>query len=99
MRRFKNEKERKAFLADYRNLDNGWQLWKEDTDIDRRMWRNDLLEFAFVVEEQLITYSWPEEHEEWAVLHWYVVTGSEKPFADYQASKTQVLEKLKEWDR
>lgn len=99
MRRFKNEKERKAFLDDYRNMDNGWRLWKEDEDIDRRMWRNDLLDFAFVVEEQLITRSWPEEHVNWEVIRWYVVTDHEKPFADYQSSKTQVLEKLKEWDR
>ena len=97
-KRFKNDKERKAFLDNYRNIDNGWYLWKEDEDIDRRMWRNDLIGFAFIVEEQLFTLNWPEPHEAWGVLHWYINTFDSKPFADYQASKTQVMEKLKEWD-
>ena len=98
MKRFKNDKERKEFLNNYRNIDNGWYLWKEDEDIDRRMWRNDLIGFAFIAEEQLITRTWPETREQWEVLHWYINTFESKPFADYQASKTQVMEKLKEWD-
>ena len=97
-KRFRNDKERKAFLDNYRNIDNGWYLWKEDEDINRKMWRNDLIGFAFIAEEQLITRNWPETREQWEVLHWYIVTPDSKPFADYQASKTQVMEKLKEWD-
>ena len=98
MKRFKNEKERKAFLDDYRNINNGWHLWKEDADIDRKMWRNDFLDFALVAEEQLITRTWPEQKEVWEVWHWYIVETEEKPFADYRASKTQALNRLKEWD-
>ena len=34
MRKFKNDIERKQFLDDYRNEQNGWFLWKNDDDLD-----------------------------------------------------------------
>ena len=37
IKELKNDKERTAFLEDYRNLENGWYLWKDYRDINRRM--------------------------------------------------------------
>lgn len=95
--RFKNDKERGAFLDDYRNEQNGWYLWKGDDDINRKMWRRDLPDCALIVEEQQITYRWPAEHVTWSVVHWYIITDWEAPFADGQASRSQALAKLKEY--
>lgn len=95
--RFKNDKERGAFLDDYRNEKNGWYLWKDDYGINRKMWRRDLADCSLVVEEQLITYRWPQEHVTWAVMHWYIVEDWNIPFADSQGSRTEALQKLKEY--
>lgn len=95
MMKFKNDKERLAFLADYRNTDTGWYKWMEIEDIDRVFWRFDLFTCAFVVEEQLRTSSWPDKHEIWTVVHWYIVEDWRKPFADAQSSRTDALIRLK----
>lgn len=97
--KFKNDKERGAFLEDYRNYRNGWYLWKEDNDIGRKMWRRDLPGCALIVEEQRITYRWPEVHVTWGVMHWYIIEDWAEPFADGQASRSQALAKLKELTR
>ena len=94
--RFKNDKERGAFLDNYRNEQNGWYLWKEDGDLNRKWWRFDLDDCALVVEEQLQTIPWPNVHLRWTVVHWYIITDWHKPFADGVASRTQALALLKE---
>lgn len=49
---FKNDKERKAFLSDYRNKENGWYLWTFENALERRWWRLELTEgISFIVEE------------------------------------------------
>lgn len=49
---FKNDRERKAFLDDYRNGKNGWYLWTYENALERRWWRNDMTEgISFIVEE------------------------------------------------
>lgn len=93
----KNDKERTAFLEDYRNMDNGWMLWKFDDDIRRRMWRLRLTDdVVFVVEEQLRTYTWPDKHTEWSVVHWYIIEDPTAIFGDCVASRSLALAKLKE---
>lgn len=92
----KNDKERIAFLEDYRNGDHGWYLWKDDDDLQRRWWRFDLDECALIVEEQLQTLRWPNTHQKWIVTHWFIITDWHEPFADGTASRTQALAKLKE---
>ena len=96
---FKNDKERIAFLEDYRNQDNGWWLWKKDNDLNRKWWRFDLTDCSFIVEEQLQTIRWPDVHEKYCVVHWYVIDNYEAPFADGQASRTQALARLKEAEK
>ena len=97
--RLKNEKERNEFLKDYRNGQNGWYLWKEDDDINRKMRCRELPDCALIVEEQQITYRWPHEHIDWSVMHWYIIEDWSQPFADGQASRTQAFAKLKEYGR
>lgn len=97
MKKFKNDNERIAFLEDYRNEQNGWYLWKHDEDLDRSMWRIDLGKVAFIVEEERRTFAWPSRHVTWVVSHWYIIPEiAPDPFADYTASRTQALAKLKE---
>lgn len=93
--KLKNDKERSAFLEDYRNKDNGWYLWKEDGEISRRMWRYDFPDCALIVEEQLITYNWPNDHITWSVVHWYIVRDWHQPFADSQASMSLARQEVK----
>ena len=97
--KFKNDKERIAFLEDYRNEDHGWYLWKDDDDLQRKWWRFDLEDCALIVEERLQTLQWPDEHLSWLVSRWYIITDWHKPFSDGAASKTQALAKLNEVTR
>lgn len=94
--KFKNDKERIAFLEDYRNIDHGWYLWKDDGDPNRRWWRFDLDDCTLIVEEQLQTLEWPATHLSWLVKHWFIITDWHKPFADGVASRTMALARLKE---
>ena len=94
--KFKNDKERLAFLDDYRNTDNGWYQWKKDEDLGRAWWRFDFPDCAVIVEEQLRTTTWPDEHVDWCVVHWYIVEDWMKPFADSVASRSLALAKLKD---
>lgn len=103
--KFKNDKERKAFLDDYRNRLNGWFNWKSDIDLERRWWRLELTDdIAFVVEEEHQTFAFPEHHDAWTARQWYITDqkiaeyacGDRKPhFGDYKASKSQALQYLK----
>ena len=101
MEKFKNDKERIAFLEDYRNKNHGWYLWKHDEDLQRSWWRYDLPDCALIVEEQQLTYSWPNVHVTWTVMHWYIVTdgSGNTPFGDFVASRTQALAKVKEIEK
>lgn len=92
---FKNDKERIAFLEDYRNLDNGWYLWKDDEDLQRRWWRFDLTTCCLIVEEQLQTLLHPNKHQEMRLLHWYIIDDFKEPFADGVASRSMALNRLK----
>lgn len=100
-KRFRNDKERIAFLEDYRNKENGWYLWKHDEDLQRSWWRYDLKGSALIVEEQQRTYSWPNVHVAWSVMHWYIVTdwSGNTPFGDYVASRSQALAHIKELEK
>lgn len=92
----KNDKERIAFLEDYRNEKNGWYIWKHDDDLQRTWWRFDLPDCALIVEEQLQTILWPKEHQAWTVKCWYIITDWHALFADQVASRTMAVTKLKE---
>lgn len=96
--KLKNDRERNEFLTDHRNEKNGWYLWKQDKDLQRRWWRREFEGCAFVAEENLRTFTWPENAVRWLVLQWFIIDdlSGGKPFADGSASITEVRDKLKE---
>ena len=97
--KFKNDKERIAFLEDYRNKDHGWYQWKHDEDLCRTWWRLDLSECALIVEERKQTLQWPNIHEAWIVSSWYIIRNWDLPFADGVASRTLALAELKKEEK
>ena len=102
MKKFKNDKERIAFLEDYRNEQNGWTLWKSDDVLQRRWWRYGLPDgSSFVVEEQLLTFNWPDTHTAWSTIHWYIMPDWTEAFVfgDCVASRSLALKKIKELEK
>ena len=51
---FKNDDDRRRFLYE-RNEEEGWYVWKEDHDLNRKWLRVDLDEFSVIVEEREFT--------------------------------------------
>lgn len=103
---FKNDKERIAFLDDYRNTENGWYLWKEDDDRQIALWRfdlpGDIAGGAIIVEEELRTYEWPERHRTWSIRRWYIITDwscEKQTFGDQVSSRTMALNLIKDIQR
>ena len=106
---FKTDTERIEFLENYRDIDRGWCLWKDDHDRQIRVFRNDLApDLCFLVEERLLTISWPNKHMEWEARARYIVNWAEtgdtlqrgvKTFSDQRASRTQQLAALKEFQK
>lgn len=99
MKRFRNDRERIAFLEDYRNEENGWYLWKEIDQPERRWWRYDLSDRALIVEEKKVTYEYPKKHITWAVMHWYIIRDWNRLFSDQVASRSVALSALKADER
>ena len=96
--KFKNDKQRIAFLVDYQNKKSGWYIWKEDSELQRRWWRFDLPDCALIVEEDQRTYEWPDTRVEWAVVHWYIIkdwTFKKKTFRDQVGSRSEALRELR----
>ena len=102
MLNFKNDKERNAFLEDYRNIANGWYLWMEMEVIGRRFWRYDLPDCALIVEEDQATYHWPTTYVGWTTRNWFIVRDwsfEKHTFRDQAGSKTQALMEIKRIQR
>lgn len=101
MTSFRNDKERIAFLEDYTNKENGWYLFRNDVQMQRRAWALDLLDgTTFIVEEELRTITWPETHQEWLTIAWFIIDQNDrKPYGDCRGSRTMALTKLKEVEK
>ena len=102
-RTFSNDKERREFLEDHYEA-QGWSLWKQLWCLPRRWWRCDIGEgLELIVEEEEMTLHFPEERREWRDMRWYMAPKNfdiiDRPISDYQISKTQALDKIKELDR
>ena len=98
IRNLKNDKERVAFLEDYRNTENGWYLWEDWFGMTRRFWRYDLPDCALIVEEDDQTFNWPEKQVKPRVVNWFIIrdwTFMSGTFRDQQASKTLALAEIK----
>ena len=101
MKAFKNDKERIAFLEDYTNRENGWYLFRNDIQMQRRAWALDLLDgTTFIVEEEMRTITWPETHQEWLTIAWFIIDQNDrKPYGDCRGSRTMALAILKEVEK
>ena len=95
--KFKNDKERISFLEDRKG--EGWYCWKEDDDLNRRLFRYDLPDCALIGEEQLQTFTYPKKHIEWSVIRWYIIKDWHGLFADQVASRTLALQELKRCEK
>lgn len=93
--KLKNDKERIAFLEDYRNTDNGWELWKADQELGRRWWRFCTGHCFLIVEEEWRTFEYPRKEKRWTVKHWYIMRYKCEPFGDQVASRTMALTEIK----
>lgn len=100
----KNKKQREEFLDNYSSDAQGWYLWKEDDDIDRRMYRRDIscsrdgeeLQAAIIVEEEQHSLIWPKPRVVWSARRWFKIDSWTAPFADQRVSKTQLVAFLAE---
>lgn len=98
----KNDKERVAFLEDYRNEENGWYCWYEVPATERRWWRYDLPDCALIVEEDRRTFTYPYPRTEWFPLNWFVIRAwnfQNKTFRDQVASRSLALKEIKRVQR
>ena len=93
--KLKNDKERIAFLEDYRNEQNGWYIWCESDATDMKWWRYDLDDCALIVEERYQTISYPKPERKWIVSKWYIIHDWQAPFSDGAASRTMALAEIK----
>lgn len=113
MIRFKNDKDRQAFIEAY-HVENGyseqWKLWRQDLMLDRQLKKAELDGVAFIVEERLETitnpYTDPRTQIKYVTVAGYIVLDFEKwahtgnrPFEDFRASKTMMLNKIKELEK
>lgn len=111
MIKFKNDKERIQFLEAYQDEGNpyaaNWSLWKEDAILGRRWWITHIKTVIFLVEEELVTCTWPEKHKRWATRHFFIYDGpvlgnsynQETTMGDRKASRTMCLQKIKEMEK
>lgn len=108
--KFKNDKERIAFLEGYKDeqsqYSSNWSIWKQDDILGRRIWSTHVGMTIFFVEEEFRTFEWPKRYRTWHTVNWYVYEGpmtnafsGEMTFGDRRASRTMVLARLKELER
>lgn len=90
---FKNDDDRRRFLNE-RNESEGWYIWKQDHDLNRRWVRVDLEAFSIIVEErEFINWS----GEERTSIFWYLHNGvwGDYPFENYSSNFSAILTELR----
>lgn len=90
---FKNDDDRRRFLNE-RNESEGWYIWKQDHDLNRRWVRVDLEGFSIIVEErEFINLS----GEERTSTFWYLHNGvwGDYPFENYNSNFSEILTRLR----
>lgn len=90
---FKNDDDRRRFLIE-RNESEGWYIWKQDHDLNRRWVRVDLEAFSIIVEERVLT-NWTGD--ETMSYFWYLHGGEwgEQPFENYSSNFSAILTELR----
>lgn len=113
MKLFKNDADRQAWIDAYRDgrfrnkYADAWSIWVEYPLIDRRFWKAELGGVWFIIEERLQTgfnpFMEPKYSVGWSTCAGYIIpdgnNANRKPFEDYKASKTMMLNKIKEIEK
>lgn len=97
----RNDKERTAFLEDYRNTENGWEVWDKSLLGQRFWWAWEFPDRSrtIIVEEKLWDSIWPRKEKKWIPAEWFILQDKEQPLANQHASKTLALEEIKTYTR
>lgn len=99
--RLKNDKERTAFLEDYRNIENGWKIWDQAAKGQRIWWEWFFPDgvCSIIVEEKYWYSEWPKREHKWIPTEWFILRDDSEPLANQHASKTMALEEIKTYVR
>lgn len=91
---FKNDDDRRRFLNE-RNESEGWYIWKQDHELNRKWVRVDLEGFSIIVEERVLT-NWTGD--ETMSYFWYLHDGTwgDHPFEDYRSNYSAIVTALRE---
>ena len=101
IKELKNKELRQRFLEE-RKPEQGWYLWLDQPDVERRFERVDIQGKAFICEVMNIEHTWPKVYNEWVGEKFYIVPIEEldkgperkRPFSAYISSKTMCNEEL-----
>lgn len=107
MKMFRNDDDRRDWIDGYKRGHRDWGIWVEYPLINRRFWRAELCGCWFIIEERLQTifnpFTEPKYSLGWSTCAGYIVPDANnitwKPLEDYKASKTQMLNKIKELEK
>ena len=102
IKELKNNDLRGKFL-DNRDPDQGWYLWVNQPEVDRKFYRSDIEDTAFICEVEKCEFQYPKRHTKWYTKRYFIVPTCElekgieraKPFSAYESNKTGCIERLK----
>lgn len=101
----KNNELREKFLEDL-NPDEGWYVWLDQKELNRKFYRNDLNGTTFVVEMMEILRTYPKKERVWHPAKYYLIQTKTLecplrsfPFSAYIANKTMCVDELKKLSR
>ena len=101
----KNNKLREKFLEDL-NPDEGWYVWLDQKELNRKFYRNDLNGTTFIIEMMEILRSYPKKERIWYPAKYYFMQTETLecplrgvPFSVFIASKTMCVDELKKLSR
>ena len=106
IKELRNNALRQQFLEE-RKPEQGWYLWLDQPDVDRKFERVDIQGTAFICEILKIEVFYPKTHNKWVGEKYYIIPIEElekgperkRPFSAYISSKTMCIETLKNMGR
>ena len=106
IKELKNNAIREKFLEE-RKPEQGWYLWLDQPEVERRFERVDIQGKAIICEVKKIELTYPKLHNQWEGRIFYIIPIEElekgperkRPFSAYISSKTMCIEELKNMGR
>ena len=106
IKKLSNNALRQQYLEE-RKPEQGWYLWLDQPEIDRKFERVDIQGTAFICEILKIELTYPKKHNKWVGEKYYIIPVEElekgperkRPFSAYISSKTMCIEALKNMGR